>query len=47
MSKSMIAIDSFTDIGNFFTPNETQRNRTPHNINGSTSLAIPGFHLGR
>jgi hypothetical protein len=41
MSKSMIAIDSFTDIGTTFTPNETRRN-----INGSTSLVIPRFHLG-
>jgi hypothetical protein len=46
MSKSMIAIDSFTDIGTAFTPNERRRNRAPHNINGSTSLVIPRFHLG-
>jgi hypothetical protein len=29
MSKSMIAIDSFTDIGTAFTPNEWRRNRAP------------------
>jgi hypothetical protein len=46
MSKSMIAIDSFTDIGTAFTHNKTRRNRTPHNIDGSTSLVIPRFHLG-
>jgi hypothetical protein len=46
MSKSMIAIDSFTGIGTAFTPNERRRNRAPHHINGSTSLVIPRFHLG-
>jgi hypothetical protein len=46
MSKSMIAITSFTDIGTAFTPNERRYNRAPHNINGSTSLVIPRFHLG-
>jgi hypothetical protein len=35
MSKSMIAIDSFTDIGNTFTPNERRPNRAPH----TTSMA--------
>jgi hypothetical protein len=46
MSKSMIAINSFTDIGNAFAPNERRRDRAPHKFNGSTSLVIPRFHLG-
>jgi hypothetical protein len=46
MSKSMIAINSFTDIGNAFAPTERRRGRAPHSFNGSTSLVIPRFHLG-
>ncbi len=46
MRKSMIEIDSFMDIGTAFTPNEQRRNHALHNINGSTSLVIPRFHLG-